>query len=263
MQSFIEKLESMFPHCPIISLGELVYKIVNISKVRVGDEKYRTVTSYDEISLNDIDEYGYITVTPGQKELGPANASSIKSQSLYYGDVVLTHRGNVFKVGVVGKYYERVIVGNNSMIRIQIKDNRYRSFNSVSETNIDLSRYIQSYLQASFVKEYLSSHIVCGTHGERRILSAAILSKLPIPAYNENNNSNFRFASIIETRIDLIAKAQKLLDDAKRVLEVCEKRKEDALMVQCCDTGYEKVREDGEYMRVFEELQKLTDKIRE
>ena len=260
MQSFIKKLEEIFPNCPIVPLGEVVFRIVNISKVRIGDEQVRTFIDYDEISLNDIDEYGYITVTPGQKNLGPANLTSIRSQSLNYGDIVFTHRGSVFRVGMVGESYERTVLGNNSMIRIQTVDPKPLKRSQRVEPDINLSRYIQAYLQLPLVKEYLGAQIICSTQSERRILNAAILSKLPIPISNLGHGE-FGFSQIIETRMELILKAQKLLEQMHRVLEVCEQRKEDAVKLLCNDMADANVKEDEEYMRVLEESERLVGRI--
>ena len=260
MQSFIKKLEEIFPNCPIMPLGEIVYRIVNISKVRIGDEKARTYIDYDEISLNDIDEYGYITVTPGQKNLGPANPTSIKSQSLNHGDIVFTHRGSVFRVGMVGESYERTIVGNNSMIRIQTVDPKPLKRSEKTLPDINLSRYIQAYLQLPLVKEYLGSLIICSTQSERRILNAAMLSKLPIPI-SKLGHGEFGFSQIIETRMELILKAQTLLDEMHRFLAVCEQRKVDAVKLLCNDAADANVKEDEEYMRVLKEIGRLVKGI--
>jgi hypothetical protein len=242
-------------------LGEVVFRIVNISKVRIGNEQARTFIDYDEISLNDIDEYGYIRVTPGQKNLGPANPTSIKSQSLNYGDIVFTHRGNVFKVGMVGESYERTIVGNNSMIRIQTVDPKPLKRSEKVKPDINLSRYIQAYLQLPLVKEYLGSLIICGSPKERRILNAAILSKLPIPISNLGHGE-FGFAKIIETRMELILKAQTLLEQMHRVLGVCEQRKEDVVKLLCNDAADTHLKNDVEYMRVLGEIERLVKGIR-
>ncbi|MCX6075500.1 MAG: hypothetical protein NTW78_01285 [Campylobacterales bacterium] len=125
MNKFKEELQKLFPNTKIIKLGDITTKIATISKVRVGQT--RTFSEYDEISLNDLDAYGVITVPEIPKYLGPANASSISSQRLCEGDLVLTHRGSVFKVGLVGSEYKKVIVGNNSMIRIQFPHARIKS----------------------------------------------------------------------------------------------------------------------------------------
>jgi hypothetical protein len=110
------------------------------------------------------------------------------------------------------------------------------------------------------VKEYLGSLIICGSPKERRILNAAILSKLPIPISNLGHGE-FGFAEIIETRMDLILKAQTLLEQMHRVLGVCEQRKEDAVKLLCNDVADANVKEDEEFMRVLEGIERLVGKV--
>ncbi len=212
MNKFENRLKELFANAKIIKLGDITTKIATISKVRVGQT--RTFSEYDEISLNDLDEYGVITVPEIPKYLGPANASSISSQRLREGDLVLTHRGSVFKVGLVGSEYKKVIVGNNSMIRIQFPHARCKY----------TSRYVQAYLQLPFVKEYLNNQITCGSK-ERKILSSANLSELPIPEFDEKNQT-FDFLDLYYGRISMTIEAQKLLDEAARIVENMEALKE-------------------------------------
>ena len=205
MNTFEEELQKLFPNTKVMKLKDITTKIATISKVRVGET--RTFSEYDEISLNDLDAYGVIRVTEHPKYLGPANHSSIGSQRLHEGDVVLTHRGSVFKVGVVGSGYEKVIVGNNSMIRIQFPHakNKYTPL------------FVQAYLQLPFVREYLNKQITCGSK-ERKILSSANLAELPIPEFDEKNQV-FDFLELYYDRISMTLQAQKLLDEAVRIIE--------------------------------------------
>ena len=205
MNKFENKLKELFANAKIVTLKEMTTKIATISKVRVGQT--RTFVAYDEISLNDLDAYGVITVAAVPKYLGPANASAISSQSLREGDLVLTHRGSVFKVGLVGSAYKNVIVGNNSMIRIQFPHAKHKS----------TPRYVQAYLQLPFVKEYLDSQITCGSK-ERKILSAANLAQLPIPEFDEKSQL-FDFLDLYYGRISMTIEAQKLLDEATKIVE--------------------------------------------
>lgn len=205
MNKFENRLKELFANAKIIKLKDITTKIATISKVRVGQT--RTFSEYDEISLNDLDAYGVITVPEIPKYLGPANASSISSQRLCEGDLVLTHRGSVFKVGLVGSEYKKVIVGNNSMIRIQFPHakNQYTPL------------FVQAYLQLPFVKEYLNKQITCGSK-ERKILSSANLAELPIPEFDEKNQT-FDFLEFYYGRISITIEAQKLLDEATRIIE--------------------------------------------
>ncbi|MCX6051025.1 MAG: hypothetical protein NTZ60_00790 [Campylobacterales bacterium] len=205
MNKFEEELQKLFPNTKIIKLKDITTKIATISKVRIGQT--RTFSEYDEISLNDLDAYGVITVPENPKYLGPANYSSIGSQRLLEGDVVLTHRGSVFKVGVVGSEYKKVIVGNNSMIRIQFPHAR----------NKYTPLFVQAYLQLPFVKEYLNKQITCGSK-ERKILSSANLAELPIPEFEEKKQT-FDFLELYYDRISMTLQAQKLLDEAARIIK--------------------------------------------
>jgi hypothetical protein len=61
--------------------------------------------------------------------------------------------------------------------------------------------------------------------------------------------------------MELILKAQTLLEQMHRVLGVCEQRKEDAVKLLCNDTADANVKEDEELMLVFEEIKRLIEKF--
>jgi len=213
LKSFSEFLQELVPGFEIVKLADLTYKIANISKVRIGDEKKRTFIEYDEISLNDLDPLGVIQVPPQSKDLGSANATSIRSQALQENDIVLTHRGTLFKVGIVGNHYRRVIIGNNSMIRIQFH-NKHKAK--------ELALFVQAYLQLPIVKEYLGNQITCESK-ERRILSSAMLANLPIPNYKENET--FSFLELYYRRAEMCYLAQNILQEAERIVKYTQELK--------------------------------------
>lgn len=206
-------LKKEFPNTEIVKLEDITTKIAGISKVRVG--KNRTYVDYDEISLNDIDEHGIVFVSDNPKEVDPAYNSAIRSQSLQPGDLVMTRRGKVSKVGLIGHNYNRVIVGNNSMIRIQFPNNRSK------ETPL----FVQAYLQLPYIKEYLNNSITCGSI-DRKILSAASLSKLPIPLFEEGGGE---FTNFIYTRMELSSEALVIEQELQELLEIYYKLKDDCV----------------------------------
>ena len=258
MQSFLEEVKRMFVGVTIVTLGDLVYRVVNISKVRIGDDSKRSYDSYDEISLNHIDAYGYIRVPSSQKTPKPANPTSIHSQSLHYGDIILSLRGNIYKVGVVDKEYRNTIVGNTSMIRIQVQD---PSLVYSDHTTISTSRFIQAYLQTSFVQKYLSSLVDIPKKGERKLLSSAMLLGLPIPRFEESV-SDVLFVSIIKSRITHTLKVQKMSEDVHNLAELLQKRREDALLLPFDEMRLEKIQEDQEIDTLFIEMQSLLERFK-
>lgn len=173
----MNKLEKLllnkFPNKKIVTLKDLAEKISIISKVRYGHNK--TFTDYDEISLRNIDEYGYIYISENDKPSEPANETAVKNQELHESDLIILHRGKVGKMGIIGKEYKRKIVGNNSMIRIQFKQNR----------KVDTPWFVMQYLQLDYVKEYLNTLApACGSN-KRKILNSEMLKELPIPEFKE------------------------------------------------------------------------------
>jgi len=206
-------LKKEFPGCKIVKLKDLTIKIAGISKVRIGKE--RTYTDYDEISLNYIDEHGVVYIPHNHKEVAPANANAMRNQILQEGDLVMTQRGNVGKVGLIGRSYKRAIVGNNSMIRIQFDHNRRK----------DTPLFVQTYLQLPYVREYLDNQITCGSV-ERKILSSASLSELPIPLFEETKGL---FQEFLYTRIELSLEAIEFKRDLDELIEIYDKRKDETV----------------------------------
>jgi len=239
-----EILKKEFPSCEIVKLKDIAIKIAGISKVRVG--KSRTWTNYDEISLNYIDEYGVVYIPHDHKEVAPANASAMDTQILNAGDLVMTQRGRVGKVGLIGKGYRRAIVGNNSMIRIQFPHNKKE------ETPL----FVQAYLQLLFVREYLDKQITCSS-ADRKILSAASLSELPIPLFEETKGL---FRDFLYTRMELSLEVARFKRDIDELIELYDKRKDESvpLGVKNCDE-LEAVYEKD--MKTLARLSKLREEL--
>jgi len=211
-EKFYDELKNLFQDVKIVTLGDITKKIAIISKVRVN--KNRTFTDYDEISLNNIDHYGNIFVSDKSIKREAANPKAINSQALQYGDLVVNQRTSKMKVGFISNNYKRVIVGNNSMIRIEF-DNH----------DIDKARFVQLYLQLPFVQEYLSS-LSTSTKSQRKILSSAKLQELPIPEYKEQLIS---LSEILIPRMKLLSLAYEMQENAKKLIEKYETHKAETI----------------------------------
>jgi len=237
-----KKLAKEFKSTKIVKLKDITKKIAIVSKVRVT--KKRECTNYDEISLNHIDEYGVVYIPDGFINQGPASLTAINAQALHYGDLVLNQRTAKMKVGFIGKNYKKTIIGNNSMIRVQ--------FNNDS---IDTARFVQLYLQLPYVLEYLNEQaggsIASGVltklqklrftnkntnltlldyqyhyseffkKPNRKILSSAQLGELPIPKYTDKEQL-VSLSEVLYLKMQLIAQAKKMRDDAQRLIEKYE-----------------------------------------
>lgn len=217
----IEKLKSEFgDNAEITTLGAIASKIAVVSKVRIGEK--REVTDYYEVSLNNIDEYGNIFIPDDATFPEPASKRAIRSQSLNHGDLLLNQRSLKIKVGFVSDdykcpcRYKVPIVGNNSMIRIQFGYN-----------DIDISRFVQLYLQMPYVKEYLDA-LPSTSKSNRKIISSAQLSELPIPRYIKNSNQLIELQTILKTKTVLLKQAKLIRDAADRLIKKYEKQKMDS-----------------------------------
>lgn len=239
-------LKKEFPSCEIVKLKDITIKIAGISKVRIGD--VRTYTDYDEISLNYIDEYGVVYIPQNYKEAAPANANAMKNQILQEGDLVMTQRGNVGKVGLICSGYKKPIVGNNSMIRIQFPHNKRK----------DTPLFVQTYLQLPYVREYLDNQITCGSV-ERKILSSASLAELPIPLFKETGGL---FQEFLYTRMELSLEATRFKRDLDELIELYDKRKDEtvSLAINKSDELFE-IHEENE--KTLLKLSKLRESLSE
>ncbi|MCD6433866.1 MAG: hypothetical protein J7L21_07475 [Sulfurimonas sp.] len=246
-----KKLEKEFKDTKIVKLKDITKKIAIVSKVRVT--KRRECTNYDEISLNHIDDYGVVYIPDGFVNQGPASLTAINAQALHYGDLVLNQRTAKMKVGFIGKNYKKVIVGNNSMIRVQFYND-----------SIDTARFVQLYLQLPYVLEYLNeqagSSIASGVFSKlqklrftnkninltlldyqyhyseffrkpnRKILSSAQLGELPIPRYTDKEQL-VSLSEVLYPKMQLIAQAKKMRDDAQKLIEKYEAKRLESIGV--------------------------------
>ncbi len=248
------QLQELFPTTPIVRLKDICLKIAGISKVRVGER--RTFNEYDEISLNNIDEMGVIYVPQERREYELASASVIMKQALNEGDVIVLQRGMISKIGIVGakENYKRIIVGNNSMIRIQFA----ASFRN------ELARFVQTYLQHPMVKAYLDSAITCGSE-KRKILSSAFLANMPIPHFKKVNNG-LNFSDLIHMRLAMSVEANRVLALAQELVKQCKELEDESIvigvgeykeLVQACgrDRGMK-----GTIKSIHLDIQRLLDK---
>jgi len=194
---FRETLIEYFGVRSIVTLKDLTKKIATISKVRVGKHESRTVTDYAEISLQNIDNLGYVYIPKEYKGHPPANHTSIKKQALNYNDIILSFR-SIFsqRVALVNKSYDEysAVVGNNSMIRIEFEEDRRE----------DTPIYVYHFLKLPFVHDILNS--LCSVDESQNLdtsifLSPAVLETLPIPIFYEGNGS---YKEYIHTRLSML-----------------------------------------------------------
>jgi len=274
-QELIKKLKKEFNGSKIVSLESITSKITIASRVRVG--KARKFTNYNEISLNNINDYGEVYIPDDAKQEGPASLGLVQAQALRYGDLVLNQRASKLKVGFIGRDYKRNLVANNSMIRIQFNYNC-----------IDLARFVQLYLQLPYVLEYLDEESNASIANravsklqkykfsnkeinllfvnsqylfidffnkyKRKILSSAQLMELPIPEF-KSQEQFILLSEVLYFRMGLIAKAKKIRDDAQKLIDQYESYKLDTLKV---DFSKENVIDDlninNEQIKKFEEI---------
>jgi len=195
MNQLNQILLEKFPKSEIVTLKYLTSKISMVSNVRVGNKKNRDFLNYDEVSLNYIDKHGFIYINDEAKIQEKASVSAINRQSLNYGDILMVQRGKTGKIGMVNKkeFYKKIIVGNNSMIRLQF------SYEQLQES---FHHFIFYYLQLPFVKEYLELYIPSSNSLNRKILNSTALSNLPVPLIKiEDREIFFRILSVKKQRI--------------------------------------------------------------
>lgn len=194
---FRETLINYFGVRSIVTLKDLTKKIATISKVRVGKHENRTVTDYAEISLQNIDNLGYIYIPKKYEGHPPANHTSIKKQALNYNDIILSFR-SIFSqnIALVNKSYNiyTTVVGNNSMIRIEFEEDRKE----------DTPIYVYHFLKLPFVHDILKSlcSLEKSTNSDMKMfLSPSVLETLPIPIFYEGNGA---YKEYIHTRLSIL-----------------------------------------------------------
>ncbi len=214
MNKLEELLGKKFPNVEITTIKNLTKKVATISKVRVGKEETRKYRDYDEISLNNIDELGYIYVPDTDKQLEPASNKSIQKQALNHCDLIMLLRGKIGKIGMIGEKYKRTIVGNTSMIRIQFTDKQKENHNP---------RYIMEYLSLPFVKEYIDTFIPSSGSANRRILNSEVIANLPIPVFV--HNEFIILNNYLLSKIELVNKAKEIHADTQKLVDKFENLK--------------------------------------
>lgn len=245
-EQLLQKLSQEFNSANIVILRDLTKKIAIISKVRIGDKKKRDYTEYDEISLYNIDPYGVVYIPEDAKRPEPANYTSVVNQTLRYGDLVLNQRTSKMKVGFIGKEesYQRRIVGNNSMIRIQFHNR-----------SIDTARFVQLYLQLPYVLEYLNALPSC-SKSDRKILSSTQLQELPIPEYIEKEQL-ISLSEVLYPKMELLRQAREMKEIAEGLIEKYEAAKMGLVGVNFQDELTENIIEsDAEEIRLIEDVRK-------
>ena len=252
-KELIKKLSTEFTSAKIVRLKDITEKVSIIAKVRVRNN--RTFTNYDEISLNNIDEYGEVFVPDDAKQQEPANTVAIEAQALRYGDLVLNQRTAKMKIGFIGKRdkYKREIVGNNSMIKIRFKYNE-----------IDTARFVQLYLQLPYVLEYLNTLPICtyATKSSRRIINSEQIRELPIPEYIESKQL-VSLSEALYPKMELIALAMKMRDSAQALIQMYEKMRVDLIDVNFKDSFDTKsIDKNYEDIGMFMEIEKVYSKLK-
>lgn len=209
MKILLETLKEKFKDKPYNTLGDMTSKIATISKVR--DDRYGELDfrEYDEVRPTQTDEFGAVLASSSAEDLGPANERVMKKQILNAGDLLISYRGkHSYSVGRVGNNYKRVVVGNNSTIRIQ--------FNDEHKQIEQLPVMIQAYLKQECVQDYLRRCSV-KANNNRHLINAQILQELPIPNFvyeREMSFSDFhnKRLSILDTAKKIELLSQKIID---------------------------------------------------
>jgi len=222
MSSIKSWINKKFPNSKIIILGELTEKISGVSKVRVG--KNRTINSYYEITLNEINNEGLIVLNDGIKKTEPANESAINTQNLQVGDLIFPKTFTKYKsikIGRIDKKYDDYVIANNSMIRISFPNTKIKL----------LPKFIQYYLQHSVVQDYLYSV----SRSDRRQIQINDLKFLPVPELTE-----YELLNIIK-KIDhnqaSVKIANIILEKMNKLLELQNDLQNDSIFLQNTDSA--------------------------
>ena len=217
-----EKLQEEFADTQIVTLSQLAKKIAVVAKVRMGSK--RDVVDYYEVTLSDMDQYGVIVPDTTKAKPQPANSTTIASQRLRKNDLLVSYRGIDIKVGRIDREYEKPIVSNNSVIRIQFEDED-------EDFEEDLSLFVQHYLQLPYVKAYIASR-PRSTQNDRKILSPRFLSNLPIPLFDP---AHIRLKDLLTKRLQTLHSAKDFQKQLDQLIQQLQKRKHNALSLYLCE----------------------------
>jgi len=209
MNPLEELLSERFKGSEIVTLGYITSKISMVSNVRVGKKENRKFVDYDEISLSDVDKHGFIYVNSRAKIQEPASNGVIKGQSLNYGDILMVQRGKTGKIAMVNekKFYKKVIVGNNSMLRLQFSQEQLKA---------SFHHLVFHYLQLPFVKEYIESYIPSSSSYDRKILNSTALSEIAIPFIKYEDRD--LLLNFLSTRKYLILQTNEIKNNIEKLL---------------------------------------------
>ena len=181
----------------------------------------------------------------------PASYTSVVNQTLNYGDLVLNQRASKMKIGFIGKQgpYEKRMVANNSMIRIQFNEN-----------SIDTARFVQLYLQLPYVLEYLNA-LPSSSKSDRKILSSTQLLELPIPEYIEDKQL-ISLSEVLYPKMELLRQTSEMRNMADRLVEKYETDKIGLVGVNFQEEfDYRILDDDIKKLRLIEELQKSFEEL--
>ena len=209
MNPLEEQLSKKFPKSEIVTLEYVTSKISMVSNVRVGKKENRKFTNYDEVGLNNIDRYGFVYVSDKAKIQEPASNGVMKAQSLNYGDILMVQRGKTGKIAMVNKkkFYKKVIVGNNSMIRLQFSQEQLKA---------SFHHLVFHYLQLPFVKEYIESYIPSSSSYDRKILNSTALSEIMIPFIKYEDRD--LLLNFLSTRQHILLQADEIKNNIEKLL---------------------------------------------
>ena len=197
----------------IVTLGELAGSVNVLSKVHVRE---CTDIHYDEISLNNIPSDGKVSIEDISKdEKKAANKSALQKQRLYKGDIVFGYRGGkIGKMGLISFDNDKPLIGNHGMMRL--------GFNG----DLDLANYVFQYLQTPLIQSYIEA-ILSGSIMPS--INKNIISSLPIPSLN-NVLGVSKFSL-------LFSKREKIEEELKALLSICENRKNESLLASTKTVG--------------------------
>ncbi len=219
LRIYRRELQERFPDAKITSLNNLTEKITTISNVRTGDEDKRNFYNYVEISLENIDDDGFIVIKDDTTALLPANRSSVYKQALEYGDLLLPIRGEFNKIAMINDYHHynrRFIIGNNSMLRIRFSKDQIKN---------NLHKYVKEYLSLPFVMKYINTFIKKNNkrHRPRYLLNPDILRYLPIVVPSESNSfTDAIFEKIKSSKKKIRSQIIAINKDSNQLLTECK-----------------------------------------
>jgi hypothetical protein len=203
-------LEKEFKATFISTLSDFTHKIALISKVRDSRSAQKLgFTDYDEVTPSKTDAHGVVIASSKGEELGGANERLIKAQRLNEGDLLVSYRGKYgYAVARVGSEYKRTVVGNNSTIRIQFRDN----------LNKEIPVLIQAYLEQDSIQGYLRRCSI-KANPTRPIINSKILLDLPIPNVLVNSNA-MNFSEFHNRRLELLNSAKVLRSKCSKIISI-------------------------------------------